>query len=145
MIMNSPDFRSRRSSRRKCARPSALLLAALVSMAASEVEAALDDQRCGPLHLPDSTVRTTTAHATTEQKHLVEGAHFSRENELLIRGTSQDRPGPDIDYTLRAFPNHPRALKSMMDLALREKTSDTLRCPLHDRVLVQPRPPFRSR
>src|SRR6185295_18236483 len=102
---------------------SALLLASPATMATSEVEAALDDQRCGPLAPPGQYGPYDYRHATIEQKHLVEGAHFSRENELLIRGTSQDRPGPDIDYTLRAFPNHPRALKSVMDLALREKTA----------------------
>lgn len=53
-------------------------------------------------------------------KRLVERAHFTREVEHLVR----PKTGPfghDIDYTLRAFPNHPRALKSMMELGLRTK------------------------
>lgn len=46
---------------------------------------------------------------------LVEGAHFTKEVELLIRGhRSGVDPGGDLDYTLRAFPNHHRALMSVM-------------------------------
>ena len=44
---------------------------------------------------------------------LVEGAHFTNNVELLIRGKSATLPGGDIDYTLRAFPNHHRALMSV--------------------------------
>jgi len=43
---------------------------------------------------------------------IVELHHFTPEVELLIRG----REGPiggDLDYVLRAFPNHPRALLAM--------------------------------
>jgi tetratricopeptide (TPR) repeat protein len=83
----------------------------------------LDELRCGPLRPPGQYGPYDYRTATVEQKSLVEGAHFSKQNELLIKGTSQERPGPDIDYTLRAFPNHPRALKSVMDLAFREKTN----------------------
>ncbi len=41
---------------------------------------------------------------------LVEGAHFTAPVEALIKGQSSTRAGPDLDYTLRAFPNHHRAL-----------------------------------
>jgi hypothetical protein len=51
----------------------------------------------------------------THKLGLVEGAHFTKEVELLIRGRSGGlKPGGDIDYTLRAFPNHHRALISVM-------------------------------
>lgn len=50
---------------------------------------------------------------------MVEGAHFTPQVENLIRGQKAVEPGPDIDYTLRAFPNHHRALLSMSRLALR--------------------------
>jgi tetratricopeptide (TPR) repeat protein len=46
---------------------------------------------------------------------IVEGAHFTEDVESLRRG----RTGPvggDIDYTLRASPNHPRALIAMANL-----------------------------
>lgn len=51
---------------------------------------------------------------------LVEGAHFIESCEALFscrRGTV----GSDIDYTLRAFPNHHRALVAMMRYAERTK------------------------
>lgn len=44
---------------------------------------------------------------------LVEGSHFTKDVEMLVKGNR----GPlaqDIDYTLRAFPNHHRALYAMM-------------------------------
>ena len=54
---------------------------------------------------------------------LVLTAHFTPEVEALIRGTTNGRPGGDIDYTLRAIPNNPRALMSMMLLGEKEKTT----------------------
>lgn len=59
--------------------------------------------------------------ATAEQKLLVEGAHFTRGVESLITPKSSIYFGADIDYTLRAFPNHPRALMAMVRLSAREK------------------------
>ena len=53
---------------------------------------------------------------------VVETNHFTREVELLIRGKSAALGG-DIDYTLRAFPNHHRALRSMERLGARLKTN----------------------
>ena len=53
---------------------------------------------------------------------LVEGAHFTPEVEKLISG-NRGALGADLDYTLRAFPNHPRALTSIARLALRTKGS----------------------
>lgn len=44
---------------------------------------------------------------------VVEVNHFTPEVEALIRGKS-GYIGGDLDYTLRAFPNHPRALLAMM-------------------------------
>ncbi|MCX9156854.1 hypothetical protein OPU71_12035 [Niveibacterium sp. 24ML] len=54
---------------------------------------------------------------------MVEGAHFTPEVETLKRGKTGVNPGADIDYTLRAFPNHHRALLAMMNLSFKEKTS----------------------
>ena len=55
---------------------------------------------------------------------LVEGAHFTKEVELLIRGhRSGDDPGGDLDYTLRAFPNHHRALLSVMRYGEKKKSA----------------------
>ena len=57
--------------------------------------------------------------ATAAQKHLVESAHFLPFIEQLQRGLTGSL-GSEIDYTLRAFPNHPRALMAMMKLGMKE-------------------------
>ena len=57
-----------------------------------------------------------------EKLPIVLGAHFTPEVEALVRGTTSTRPGGDIDYTLRAIPNDPRALIAMMRLGEKEKT-----------------------
>jgi len=53
----------------------------------------------------------------------VTGAHFLPFVEALVRGNTSSTPGGDIDYTLRAIPNHHNALMSMMRLGEKEKTN----------------------
>lgn len=66
--------------------------------------------------------------ASKEQKRLVEGAHFFPNVENLVSGTKHPNhdyiviPGGEIDYTLRAFPNHPRALLALSRLSIRDST-----------------------
>lgn len=60
----------------------------------------------------------------TEQgfnKRIVEDHHFTPKVEKLIAGESA-MLGADIDYTLRAFPNHHRALIAMVNLSRRART-----------------------
>jgi tetratricopeptide (TPR) repeat protein len=52
---------------------------------------------------------------------IVTGAHFTPPVEALIRGVTNTTPGADIDYTLRAIPNHPNALIAMLRLGEKEK------------------------
>lgn len=52
---------------------------------------------------------------------LVEHFHFTPKVENLRSGESS-YIGGDLDYTLRAFPNHARALNAMVKLSEREKT-----------------------
>lgn len=65
---------------------------------------------------------------TKEQIVLVEGAHFFPNVENLRDGTPHPNrgypiiPGSEIDYTLRAFPNHHRALMALSRLSIRDKT-----------------------
>lgn len=63
---------------------------------------------------------------TGDHKHklgLVESAHFRSYVEQLIRGHRSGKdPGGDIDYTLRAFPNHHRALMSVMRYGEKKKS-----------------------
>lgn len=51
---------------------------------------------------------------------LVEDAHFTAEVENGERGTTGEIGG-DIDYTLRAIPNHHRALETIGRISLRDK------------------------
>ena len=54
---------------------------------------------------------------------LVESAHFTPNVEALIRGQSSTVIGQDLDYTLRAFPNHHRALVAAARYADRSKSN----------------------
>jgi len=55
------------------------------------------------------------------KRKIVEDYHFTPRVESLIAGQSGSLGG-DLDYTLRAFPNHHRALISMMNLGAKLKT-----------------------
>lgn len=52
---------------------------------------------------------------------IVEGAHFTPEVENGERG-STGYLGGDLDYTLRAIPNHHRALTTIGNVSIRDKT-----------------------
>lgn len=56
---------------------------------------------------------------------LVEDYHFDAGVATLTKKMTGDFGG-DLDYTLRAFPNHPRALATIVRLAEREKTERPL-------------------
>jgi len=94
--------------------------AALLCAAEAEALSTEPYSPCGPLDggwYGPLDYRTATA----AEKQLVEGTHFTKDVENLVKGAT----GPlaaDIDYTLRAFPNNPRALLSMSKLGLRQKT-----------------------
>ena len=51
-----------------------------------------------------------------------EAFHFTPEVEALIRGKSAEYIAADIDFILRHFPNHPRALVAMMRYAEKIKS-----------------------
>ena len=51
---------------------------------------------------------------------MVESHHFTRQVETLVKG-QEGYLGGDLDYTLRAFPNHHRALMSVIQWAERTK------------------------
>ena len=54
---------------------------------------------------------------------LVERAHFTTDVENLIRGASSFDPITDLEYTLRAFPNHHRALNAIANYYLKDRES----------------------
>lgn len=90
----------------------------LLVAAAPTLLAAQDPWECGTLRNPYGPF--DYRFATPEQKRLVEGAHFTPSVEALLQGRT-GKLGSDIDYTLRAFPNHPRALMAMVRLSEKEK------------------------
>ncbi len=73
----------------------------------------------------DYTQRTRFA----QNLKLVEGAHFNHRVESLTAGAkpTAKNPLPDLDYTLRAFPNHHRALNT----AIRYEITDPKRFKSH--------------
>ena len=57
--------------------------------------------------------------ARAEDLHVVERRHFTSDVAMLRRGESTSQIGGDVAYTLRAFPNHYRALQAMAKLSLK--------------------------
>jgi hypothetical protein len=79
----------------------------------------------GPFdYRPDKYVYETTYGSHKNRVNIVERAHFTIETEMLVsRKTGLVvPPGADLSYTLRAFPNHHRALMTLIALSEKEKT-----------------------
>lgn len=77
------------------------------------------EEYCGPLfdrHYGPFDYRTERS-----QLEVVEYAHFTQSVEAGIAGNT-DYLGGDLSYTLRASPNHHRALTTLARIALRDKT-----------------------
>jgi len=99
----------------------AFLILAIAALAASKaVSAAEPYSPCGPLlglGFGPFDYRT----ASEKEKDIVESHHFTPDVASLRSGSTSSLGG-DLDYTLRAFPNHPRALLAMSNLAQRTNT-----------------------
>jgi tetratricopeptide (TPR) repeat protein len=113
---------ARHAGRRLVAPLGWVLAALLVAPATAWAQAGDQAHPCGPLKTGYGPFDYRTA--TTFQRNLVEGAHFLPHIESLVRGRTPagESLGSNIDYTLRAFPNHHRALVSMMRYGERRKT-----------------------
>jgi tetratricopeptide (TPR) repeat protein len=97
---------------------SILCIAASIVMAASgSLQAA---NFCGELANAFGPFDYRKRSENVDSFRLVEGAHFTPEVENGIKGTT-GLVGGDIDYTLRAIPNHHRALAAVGRLAVRSK------------------------
>ena len=84
-------------------------------------EATGGNSPCGPLH---TTGQYGPFDFRTDKDRLpvVVNNHFGPDVENLIRGQTSTAIGADIAFTLRAIPNHPNALMSMMLLGVKEKS-----------------------
>jgi tetratricopeptide (TPR) repeat protein len=79
--------------------------------------AAADEATCGTLR--NSYGPYDYRKASARQIQLVEDYHFTSSVEELKHGKSGLTIGGDLDYTLRAIPNHHRALVAMMNLGFK--------------------------
>jgi tetratricopeptide (TPR) repeat protein len=73
---------------------------------------------CGSLHNHYGPWDYTNPVHFRDRLPIVENAHFDNNVESLEEGLTAKLPGGDLDYTLRAFPNHHRALYSMARYSL---------------------------
>ncbi|HRD33973.1 MAG TPA: tetratricopeptide repeat protein [Rhodocyclaceae bacterium] len=91
-----------------------------LSMSPTALAQSLGPAVCGPL---ENTFGPYDYRTNKDKLPIVERFHFTPDVENLRKGASTNRIGGDISYTLRAFPNHTRALLAMSRLAQREKTN----------------------
>lgn len=75
---------------------------------------------CGPL---ENAFGPYDYNVNRDRLSVVERYHFTSDVENLRKGASSTNIGGDLAYTLRAFPNHTRALHAMARLAIRDKTN----------------------
>jgi hypothetical protein len=88
-----------------------LICAALIGLSSHAAFGQAANFACGSL---ENAYGPYDYRTTKSKLHIVERYHFTPEVEALIRGKSGGRIGADLDYTLRAFPNHHRALLALM-------------------------------
>jgi tetratricopeptide (TPR) repeat protein len=118
-----------------------LLMAPLASIAQQRQYLACD------LELRNSFGPFDYRTAAEEHRRIVEDNHFTSQVENLTRGITGSLGG-DIDYTLRAFPNHPRALLAMANLGRREGrekpvgSRHSVDCWFQRALAFQPEDPF---
>lgn len=106
-----------------------LVLSALVGVAsltsAPSVDATLAPP-CGDLQNAEGPWDYRSA--TPKLRTLIEHYHFTASVATLTKGESSSL-GADISYTLRAFPNHPRALMAIAELARRQRRDPPIGSP----------------
>jgi hypothetical protein len=85
---------------------------------ASSVNAEVNDFVCGSL---ENAYGPFDYRTDKKQLPVVDHFHFRPQVENLVKGTTGS-VGADIDYTLRAFPNHHRALMAMVRLGDKART-----------------------
>ena len=85
-------------------------------------QSSLDALGCGSLQKQPGGYGPHDYRVAKDKLPTVEQHHFDAGVETLTKQKT-GLFGGDIDYTLRAFPNHHRALMAMVKLGLREKSS----------------------
>jgi tetratricopeptide (TPR) repeat protein len=85
-------------------------------------QAALEAMGCGGLGKQPGGYGPYDFRVDKDKLYVVEYHHFDAGVETFTR-EKNGYFGGDIDYTLRAFPNHHRALMAMINLGLRERAN----------------------
>lgn len=96
-----------------------ILVSILFSLQINSAQSS-DDIVCGPLN-NGAAGRPLDFRTEKHSLKIVEGAHFTHNVENLIAGQT-GLIGGDLDYTLRASPNHHRALMSLIRLGEKHKS-----------------------
>lgn len=98
-----------------------VVAALLIAMAASATARAQSgDSSCGPIQNAYGPYDYRT---DRDKLPIVELFHFKPEVEGLVRGEGGTAVGSELDYVLRAFPNHHRALIAMTRLGEKLKSA----------------------
>ena len=123
----------------------AIFVAVACGSFAPVAEAQLEPE-CGQLSNAYGPFDYTNGMHRREKLPIVERLHFTAKVEGLVAGESGALIG-DIDYTLRAFPNHHRALYAMIRLQLRDPVKIgsqfySARCYLERAVAFKPNDPI---
>jgi tetratricopeptide (TPR) repeat protein len=92
----------------------------LMACAANAAEST-DMAECGSLTNAYGPFDYTNPLDVEQKLPIVEQYHFNDKVEALVSGMTSESLGADLDYTLRAFPNHHRALYAMVRYTLKYK------------------------
>lgn len=119
---------------RKASAAAAVLTGVLIALLAlpghAQKVGGNDEATCGALANAFGPFEYRTSHykqlpsdpsSHIDKLRIVENAHFTAVVETQLRGITSGQAGGDLDYTLRAFPNHHRALATLLRLAERSK------------------------
>lgn len=126
-------------------RPTGLhVLALAVAAITLALPATAQHNPCGPI---ENAYGPYDYRFDRDKLPIVDGAHFTPTVEGLIRG-NRGALGADLDYTLRAFPNHHRALIAVMRWGQRTQSPQPrslprpVECYFERAIRFQPRDPL---
>lgn len=104
-----------------------LLTIPATRVSAGEVECGSLENHFGPWDYYDPANHRSNAAQSEGRIGIVTGAHFSNSMMRLDRGKTAVQIREDLDYTLRAIPNHPQALDLSSRFEHRRATSESFR------------------
>lgn len=90
-----------------------------IAMSVAQARGEVNDFACGPLR---NAYGPYDFRSDKDKLSIVEGAHLTPDVANLVKGAT-GAIGGDLDYTLRAIPNHPVALMAMVRLGAKEKSA----------------------